>query len=147
MSRRTVQEALEGTGAIGIPLGLPCPCCLTVQDVGAIVEALPGDQVTHDWICATCVLDAARAVIIAQEVASLAVKQTWDSSRGADVRAMRYARLRATDYLVNPDYPLSDLQLTVVSAYRQALRDITETFASPDDVIWPAEPGGPVAGA
>ena len=47
------------------------------------------------------------------------------------LRTERDFRLAATDYLLMPDYPLSDDQRTVVQAYRQDLRDL------------PAQPGAP----
>ena len=47
------------------------------------------------------------------------------------LRTERDRRLAATDYLLMPDYPLSDDQRAVVQAYRQALRDL------------PAQPGAP----
>ena len=56
------------------------------------------------------------------------------------VRVRRDELLRDTDYAIMPDYPLTDAEKTDVTAYRQALRDIPETFASPDAVEWPAKP-------
>ena len=40
-----------------------------------------------------------------------------------------------------PDAPPSKT-VFVWAAYRQALRDLTETFASPDLVVRPTTPGG-----
>ena len=52
------------------------------------------------------------------------------------LRIERNAKLAETDH-----YGLSDLTMTdAMSAYRQALRDITETYSSPDDVVWPEKP-------
>ena len=56
------------------------------------------------------------------------------------VRGNRDAKLSETDYLVVPDYPISDENLAEVKAYRQALRDITEQTGFPKDVIWPNLP-------
>ncbi len=56
------------------------------------------------------------------------------------VRQKRDALLLATDYAIMPDYPLADAEKTEVTAYRQALRDIPETFDSPDTVEWPTKP-------
>ena len=53
-----------------------------------------------------------------------------------ELRDMRNAKLSATDWWVMPDRTATEAQL----AYRQALRDITETYTSLDDVIWPEEP-------
>ena len=52
------------------------------------------------------------------------------------LRAERNQRLANTDWWVMPDRTATEAQL----AYRQALRDITETYTSLDDVIWPEEP-------
>lgn len=53
-----------------------------------------------------------------------------------ELRNERNHMLKATDYLA-----LSDNTLTVeMAAYRQALRDITDTYTSLDDVIWPIKP-------
>lgn len=52
------------------------------------------------------------------------------------LRAERNQRLANTDWWVMPDRTATEAQL----AYRQALRDITETYTSLDDVIWPEKP-------
>jgi hypothetical protein len=56
------------------------------------------------------------------------------------IRGNRDAKLSETDYLVVPDYPISEENLTEVKAYRQALRDITEQTGFPKDVSWPDVP-------
>lgn len=49
------------------------------------------------------------------------------------LRAERNQRLSSTDW-----WALSDLTMTQEQInYRQALRDITETYTSLDDVVWP----------
>ena len=53
-----------------------------------------------------------------------------------ELRYERNQMLEATDYLA-----LSDNTLTVeMATYRQALRDITDTYTSLDDVVWPTKP-------
>ena len=52
------------------------------------------------------------------------------------LRQERNAKLAETDYLALSDNTLS----TEMSAYRQALRDITDTYSSLDDVVWPEKP-------
>jgi hypothetical protein len=52
------------------------------------------------------------------------------------LRQERNAKLAETDYLALSDNTLS----TEMSAYRQALRDITDTYSSLDDVVWPTKP-------
>ena len=52
------------------------------------------------------------------------------------LRAARNQRLADTDY-----YGLSDQTMTSdMSTYRQALRDITKSATSLDDVTWPEKP-------
>ena len=52
------------------------------------------------------------------------------------LRQERNAKLAETDYLALSDNTLS----TEMSAYRQALRDITDDYTSLDDVVWPTKP-------
>lgn len=56
------------------------------------------------------------------------------------VRDIRDTKLSETDYLIVPDYPISEERLAEVKTYRQALRDITEQTGFPKDVIWPYVP-------
>jgi len=53
-----------------------------------------------------------------------------------ELRNTRNAKLSATDWWVMPDRTATQAQLD----YRQALRDITDTYTSLDDVVWPEEP-------
>jgi len=54
----------------------------------------------------------------------------------AMLRQERNSKLTETDYLA-----LSDATLTsAMSTYRQALRDITSSATSLDDVTWPTKP-------
>ena len=61
------------------------------------------------------------------------------------LRVERDQRLAATDYLLMPDYPISDDQRAVVQAYRQALRDLPAQSGAPWDgggeaTPWPELP-------
>lgn len=57
------------------------------------------------------------------------------------VRAERDRRITATDYLVMPDYPISQEKLEEIKVYRQALRDLPEQLGfpwnGPDDPACP----------
>lgn len=71
------------------------------------------------------------------------VVDPWAGEAAELVRTERNARLAATDMMVLPDHP-AQRQLETRSAiwlYRRKLRDLTADFASPEDVVWPAEPG------
>ena len=52
------------------------------------------------------------------------------------LRAERNRRLANTDWWASSDLTMTEAQ----TAYRQALRDITNTYTSLDDVVWPEEP-------
>ena len=56
------------------------------------------------------------------------------------VRGIRNNQISKTDYLLTPDYPISEENLTEIKTYRQALRDIPEQSRFPKDVIWPEVP-------
>ena len=54
-----------------------------------------------------------------------------------ELRTERNNKLTATDYWGSPDLPdMTQAQLD----YRQALRDITDTYSSLDTVVWPTKP-------
>ena len=52
------------------------------------------------------------------------------------LREERDRRLAATDWWAMSDRTMTTEQTT----YRQALRDITESYTSLDDVVWPTQP-------
>jgi hypothetical protein len=58
---------------------------------------------------------------------------TWE-----DIRAIRNGLLKETDWTDLPSTPLRNKQAWV--DYRQDLRDITETFRTPNEVVWPKRP-------
>lgn len=62
-----------------------------------------------------------------------------NAERWAKIRQVRDGLLAQTDYLMVPDYPVTDECRAAFVAYRQALRDITEV-ATPDDVVFPEQP-------
>ena len=60
---------------------------------------------------------------------------TWD-----DVRAERDSLLAASDWTQVADAPLTASEKAAWADYRQALRDVPQDFATPDDVTWPEAP-------
>jgi hypothetical protein len=56
---------------------------------------------------------------------------TW-----ADIRSKRDGLLAETDWWAVSDRAMSASE----TAYRQALRDVPQNFASPADVVWPTKP-------
>ena len=53
-----------------------------------------------------------------------------------ELRAERDRLIAATDWWAGSDLTMTAEQTT----YRQALRDITDTYTSLDDVVWPTKP-------
>ena len=53
-----------------------------------------------------------------------------------ELRQERDAKLAATDWWASSDLTMTSAQTT----YRQALRDITKSATSLDDVTWPTKP-------
>ena len=81
----------------------------------------------------------------AEERAIWLTSPDTESERFELLRSARDAKLTATDYLVAPDYPLADEQRAVVTAYRQALRDLPAQEGAPWDgggelTPWPEMP-------
>ncbi len=65
-----------------------------------------------------------------------------EEQRFVRLRSERDKRISATDYLMTTDYPLTDEQRALVTAYRQALRDLPSLDGAPwdgggDDTPWP----------
>ena len=61
----------------------------------------------------------------------------WDLQELRDARSMF---LRDTDWIVTKSLE-SDIAIpTEWVTYRQALRDITDTYTSLEDVVWPTKP-------
>lgn len=58
---------------------------------------------------------------------------SWDS-----VRIKRNRLLEKSDFTQMPDYPGDK---AAWATYRQALRDIPQTYSSPEEVVWPTTPG------
>ena len=63
-----------------------------------------------------------------------------DEELATQIRAKRNSLLSQTDYLMMPDYPISDEYREKIKTYRQELRDITEQENFPRDVIFPTLP-------
>ncbi|WP_232569663.1 tail fiber assembly protein [Photobacterium iliopiscarium] len=55
-------------------------------------------------------------------------------------RLKRDRLVRDTDWTQMPDAPLTTEKKAVFTTYRQALRDIPQTYDNPDDIVWPTKP-------
>lgn len=62
------------------------------------------------------------------------------AQKASEARSKRDYLISQTDYLLQPDYPISAEQLEEVKAYRQALRDVPEQDGFPETIVWPEMP-------
>lgn len=88
---------------------------------------------------------ARREQAAAEAEAARLAEYNSEESRFERLRAERDSRLSATDYLLMPDYPLSEGQRTVLQSYRQALRDLPSQEGAPwdgggEETPWPEIP-------
>lgn len=58
----------------------------------------------------------------------------------AAIRSKRDALIAETDFLLMPDYPISDEEQLAVMAYRKSLRDVPQQEGFPFIVEWPEKP-------
>jgi hypothetical protein len=91
----------------------------TVSIVDDVPYDIEGNAITVD-------MDDYNA-IVSNTIAELELKQ---------LRAKRDILLAETDWWMMPDRTATDEQ----RAYRQALRNITDTYNSINDVVWPTKP-------
>jgi hypothetical protein len=75
-----------------------------------------------------------------QEAARDAEEAAWAAGQAerdmASLREERNQMLAETDWWASSDLTMTDAQI----AYRQALRDITDTYSNLNDVVWPEKP-------
>lgn len=64
-------------------------------------------------------------------------KAEWDLKL---LREARDQKLKECDWTQLPDVALGSSEVAQWAAYRQALRDITESYQSLDTAVWPDEP-------
>ena len=89
------------------------------DDNGSAVES----DNPHNWGVSWTTVSAKKAELDAAEPMKL-------------LRAERNRRIAETDWWASSDLTMS----TERTAYRQALRDITKSHNSLDDVVWPTKP-------
>lgn len=63
----------------------------------------------------------------------------WNSTYGESVKGVRKTLLKEADELVNTALDKGS-DVVPFRHYRQALRDIPQTFTNPEDVVWPQKP-------
>ena len=89
------------------------------DDNGSAIES----DNPHNWGVSWTTVSAKKAELDAAEPMKL-------------LRAERNRRIAETDWWASSDLTMS----TERTAYRQALRDITKSYSSLDDVVWPTKP-------
>lgn len=70
-----------------------------------------------------------------QEIDAIKKELAWEP-----VVNKRNLLLESTDWTQVSDAQLSDEKKQEFAAYRQALRDIPQTYSNPEDVVWPVKP-------
>ena len=109
-------------------------------DKTSVVRKLVGDEPSFgfntennqimEWVSDSNQLPPTQQEI---DVAIQQAESVWDIQQ---LRAERNQRLANTDWWASSDLTMTAAQ----TAYRQALRDITNTYTSLDDVVWPEVP-------
>lgn len=77
-----------------------------------------------------------------QDVAAVIAAHNPNTPMWDDIRKERDALLVKCDWTQLADAALTFEEKAAWSDYRQALRDIPQTFENPEDVIFPSVPGG-----
>jgi hypothetical protein len=132
----TLAEVLEERRQPAEPL-YQCPTCPRILPPDNLVWTVGLPGALPAFVCHTCASGPHR-----EALADLAAAER--AAAGPDwsgVRARRSQLLAMCDWTQAADSPLSDAQREEWRAYRQALRDLTETTPSPDAVVWPSAPG------
>jgi hypothetical protein len=102
------------------------------------IYALHNNVVSISGSGSDAVAKDANGNIVSWDASAVATKETelWAAENLRLLRVERNKRLVDTDH-----YGLSDQTMTAaMSTYRQALRDITDTYQSLDTVVWPTKP-------
>ena len=75
-----------------------------------------------------------------QEELESKVAELEDSVGITALREVRNVKLTETDWVITMHKELGTNIPAALKTYRQALRDITDTYTSLDDVVWPEKP-------
>lgn len=66
--------------------------------------------------------------------------EDWKREEWGNIRAFRQKLVTETDWTQMSDAPLTAEQVEAFKTYRQALRDIPQSYSDPDSVVWPEKP-------
>jgi len=98
------------------------------------------DKLGHELVNVPAELHVLVEMGFSEDEAVVLINNVISTEKWLEIRVKRDKLIRDTDYLVQPDYPLSDSLKSEIIVYRQALRDIPQSVGDPDDVVWPLQP-------
>ncbi|HCE2195109.1 TPA: phage tail assembly chaperone [Vibrio parahaemolyticus] len=68
------------------------------------------------------------------------IQEAISENQWNEVRVKRDHLISSVDWTQMSDAPIPTDKKTEFAAYRQALRDIPQTYSNPEDVVWPVKP-------
>ncbi len=80
------------------------------------------------------------AAATAQYESDITTAMADDTNKWTAIRAVRFNLLHDCDWTHISDVPLSAEVKNSWKEYRQALRDITKDYETPEEVVWPTKP-------
>ena len=98
------------------------------------------DKLGHELVNVPAELNVLVEMGFSEDEASALINKVISAEKWLEIRVKRDKLIRDTDYLVQPDYPLSDSLKSKLTIYRQALRDIPQSGVEPDAIVWPQKP-------
>lgn len=88
-----------------------------------------------------CVVDPPPPRLVGRLLVELATRPAPDDDRMAYLRHIRDLLMGLTDYTQANDSPLLEEQRAAWATYRQALRDLPQTYSGDGPIPWPVAPG------
>lgn len=137
MERLTYEHALVDL-QLPVEAAYPCPCCSHPQPAFCLVATVEADEISHAYVCGTCLEDRARDRLIALPPPVPSWSEDCECANA--VRAQRNAIISGLAWAFFPGSPLSDPCKAALGAYIAALNRLSVDFASPDVVAWPTQP-------
>lgn len=113
---RNVYTAFEAVGQHTVSLDTQNPHAITVSEIEAACTDVSVEQVLT------------------------ALNDITNAEPMSELRAKRDALLNQCDWVVSKAMEAGQVVPIPWQTYRQALRDITNTYTSLDDVVWPTKP-------
>jgi len=112
-----------------------------MTDYAAVLEAIrPGSEWTLDGDSYDGLTWLSEGDAPTQQELDDAWPAVRDDLAWGQVRAERDCLLTECDWTQVTDAPLTADEKTAWAYYRQALRDVPQTFDNPDDVVWSDAP-------